>query len=172
MGETVERSVVRCWSCSLMQYETMSGKCRRCGIGLIRADDVEQAIASAEPAAVAAPLVGGFDRARFTALRKARNLTVRALAIRVNRPRTWISKIEHGHSIPRPSSLYLLSNALNCSVGEMLFDPSGDRLKAEAELLADPFLAEMAGDLARLDDTARNRVLCEAIYLDKRRRAA
>jgi transcriptional regulator with XRE-family HTH domain len=83
-------------------------------------------------------------------LRHARNLSQRQLALRMQVPRTYISKIENAKAIPTLSSLERLAAALEAEVSDLLHDARSRRQDAVATIVADPFLAELLPLVSRL----------------------
>lgn len=156
MAPVEQREVVRCDSCSLVQFRTSSSVCRRCRKAL----EVEEP----EPVASVIALVpaketaeGGLQvAAAVRELRQVRNLSQRQLAARMNVPRTYISKIENGKAMPTLSSLDRLAKALQVDISTLLRD-AGTRQRDEANvLMADPFLAEIAHYASQLDSLQRS----------------
>ena len=88
-------------------------------------------------------------------IRKARHLSQRQLASRMQVPRTYISKIENGKAIPTLGSLERLAEALEVDVSQLVRDARSRREEEVASILADPFLAEIAAVLPRLDNLQR-----------------
>jgi len=88
-------------------------------------------------------------------VRKARHLSQRQLAGRMQVPRTYISKIENGKAIPTLGSLERLAAALEVDVCQLLRDTRSIRDEEVAAILADPFLAEIAALLPYLDQMQR-----------------
>ena len=88
-------------------------------------------------------------------IRRARHLSQRQLASRMQVPRTYISKIENGKAIPTLGSLERLANALEVSVCQLVRDSRSRREEEVAAIFADPFLAEVAELLPRLDSLQR-----------------
>jgi transcriptional regulator with XRE-family HTH domain len=88
-------------------------------------------------------------------IRKARHLSQRQLAGRMQVPRTYISKIENGKAIPTLGSLERLASALEVDVCQLVRDSRSRRDEEVAALLADPFLAEIAALLPHLDSLQR-----------------
>lgn len=156
------REVVRCEHCRLMQYRTSNSLCRRCHKPL----DIEEPIVftpqlvssqNVEPSAEAGLQVAGQVRD----IRRARHLSQRQLAGRMQVPRTYISKIENGKAIPTLGSLERLAQALGVDVCQLVRD-SRSRREAEVEaILADSFLAELASMLPNLDQLQRTILLGE-----------
>ena len=153
------REVVRCECCRLMQYRTNNSLCRRCHKPL----DIE------EPAQLMPQLVTGLPgtdspdvdlqvAAQVREIRRARHLSQRQLAARMQVPRTYISKIENGKAIPTLGSLERLAAALGVGVCHLVRDARSRREEEVAAILADPFLAEIAALLPRLDSLHRTLV--------------
>jgi transcriptional regulator with XRE-family HTH domain len=88
-------------------------------------------------------------------IRKARHLSQRQLASRMQVPRTYISKIENGKAIPTLGSLERLAEALEVEVCQLVRDARSRREEEITAILADPFLAEIAALLPRLDSLQR-----------------
>ena len=153
------REVVRCDFCSLVQYRTSNSLCRKCRKPL----DIE------EPAPLAPQLVttqpvpataeAGLQVAgQVREIRRARHLSQRQLASRMQVPRTYISKIENGKAIPTLGSLERLANALEVEVSQLVRDSRSRREEEVATILSDPFLAEIASMLPHLDSLHRTLV--------------
>ena len=150
------REVVRCEHCTLVQYRTSNSLCRRCHRPL----DIEEPFVLG-PQPVPAPAVhsaaeaGLHVAAQVRDIRKARHLSQRQLASRMQVPRTYISKIENGKAIPTLGSLERLAEALEVDVSALVRDARSRREEEVAAILADPFLAEVAALLPRLDSLQR-----------------
>jgi transcriptional regulator with XRE-family HTH domain len=151
------REVVRCDYCSLVQYRTTNSLCRKCRRPL----DVEEPVRpvlqlvphpSAPPSAEAGLQVAGQVRD----IRKARHLSQRQLAGRMQVPRTYISKIENGKAVPTLSSLDRLARALQVDISTLLRDSNTRHRDETAVLMTDPFLAEIAMYTSQLDDLQRS----------------
>jgi transcriptional regulator with XRE-family HTH domain len=150
---TVEaREVLRCDFCSLVQFRTSNSLCRRCHKPL-EIDEPESAspqLATPDAEAVSEP--EGIDVARAVReVRHTRNLSQRQLALRMQVPRTYISKIENGKAVPTLSSLDRLAQALDVDICELLRDARSRRARETAAMMADPFLSEIAPLIAQLD---------------------
>jgi transcriptional regulator with XRE-family HTH domain len=89
-------------------------------------------------------------------IRRARHLSQRQLASRMMVPRTYISKIENGKAIPTLSSLERLASALGVDMRHLVRDARSLRDEEEANILADPLLAEIAALLPSLDTMHRS----------------
>jgi transcriptional regulator with XRE-family HTH domain len=112
------------------------------------------------PSAQGAEEPEGIDVARAVRdVRHGRNLSQRQLAGRMQEPRTYISKIENAKAVPTLSSLERLANALEVDICELLRDGRSRRARETANLLADPFLSEIAPLIAQLDAFQRSMFL-------------
>ncbi len=150
------REVVRCDYCSLVQYRTSNSLCRKCHKPL----DVEEPAALTPQLVVSSPVPTSAEAGLQVAgqvreIRKARHLSQRQLAGRMQVPRTYISKIENGKAIPTLGSLERLASALEVDVCQLVRDSRSRRDEEVAALLADPFLAEIAALLPHLDSLQR-----------------
>ncbi len=147
---TIEaREVLRCERCQLVQFRTSGGNCRRCHKPL---EPEEPAIAPAPLQSVTASRREELDVAKAVrAIRHAKSLSQRQLALRMEVPRTYISKIENGKAVPTLSSLARLAAALECPIGELLHDARSRRQESLSAVLADPFLCEILPLAARLN---------------------
>jgi len=150
------RAVLRCEHCSLVQFMTTNSLCRRCHRPL-EIDEPE----SLSPALVAVSGHSGSEDGLQVAravrdLRLERNLSQRQLAGRMQVPRTYISKIENGKATPTLSSLERLANALEVDICKLVNDARSRRNEETANLLADPFLAEIAPYIALMDTLQRS----------------
>jgi transcriptional regulator with XRE-family HTH domain len=106
-------------------------------------------------------------------IRKARHLSQRQLAARMQVPRTYISKIENGKAIPTLGSLERLAAALDVDISQLVRDSRSVRDEEVAAIFADPFLAEIAALLPHLE--AMHRTLFQGAVRDAamgRRRSA
>lgn len=168
------REVLRCEHCTLVQFRTLNSLCRRCHKPL----EVEEP----EPPAPQAPSAQeeaagnetGLQVARAVReVRRSRNLSQRQLAGRMQVPRTYISKIENAKAMPTLSSLERLAHALEVDICELLRDARARRSEEANAILADPFLAEVAPYIARLDSLQRSMFLNQVrdMALGRRRSA-
>lgn len=165
------REVLRCEHCSLMQFRTSNSMCRRCRKPL----DVEEMPAPIEIVAASETPASSADAglrvaAQVKDLRKARHLSQRQLASRMQVPRTYISKIENGKAIPTLGSLERLANALEVDICQLVRDGHSQRDEEMAEIFADPFLAELAQYLPKLEALQKSLLLNHA--RDRAREAA
>jgi transcriptional regulator with XRE-family HTH domain len=153
------REVVHCQFCKLVQFRPSNSHCVRCRRPL----DVEEPVrpgpipvdsSPVDPAAEAGLRVAGLVKET----RRARHLSQRQLAGRMQVPRTYISKIENGKAIPTLSSLARLADALGVDVRKLVRDARSQRDEEVASILADPLLAEIAALLPCLDPLHRSLV--------------
>lgn len=168
------REVLRCEHCSLVQFRTLNSLCRRCHKPL--------EIDEPEPAA---PQFAGVPEDAASAetdlqvarsvreLRRARNLSQRQLANRMQVPRTYISKIENAKAMPTLSSLSRLASALEVDICNLLRDARSRRHEEAIFILGDPFLKEIAPYVAQLDALQRSMFLNQVrdMALGRRRSA-
>jgi len=146
------REVVRCEYCRLMQYRTSNSLCRRCRRPL----DIEEPTYLAPQLVTSQPVTDGADAglqvaAQVREMRRARHLSQRQLAGRMQVPRTYISKIENGKAIPTLGSLERLATALGVEVRHLVRDARSRRDEEVTAILGDSFLAEVAALLPHLD---------------------
>lgn len=150
------REVVRCDFCSLVQYRTTNSLCRKCRRPL----DIEEPAPLAPqlvstPQSVASTEAGLQVAAQVREIRRARHLSQRQLASRMQVPRTYISKIENGKAIPTLGSLERLADALEVDMRQLVRDSRSRREEEVLAILSDPFLAEIASMLPYLDSLHR-----------------
>ncbi len=92
-------------------------------------------------------------------LRLRGGLSQRQLALRMGVPRTYVSKIENEKATPTLSSLARLAAALEVSVPDLLRACGPSREDEISELLAEPFLAELAEFTSKLNAMQLSSVL-------------
>ena len=141
---------------SLVQFRTTNSLCRKCHKPL----DIEEPVALTPQLVVSAPVPASAEAGLQVAgqvrdIRKARHLSQRQLAGRMQVPRTYISKIENGKAIPTLGSLERLAAALEVDVCQLVRDARSRRDEEVAAILADPFLSELAALLPQLDSLHR-----------------
>ena len=156
------REVVRCDHCHLVQFKTVNNLCRRCRTSLDE-DEPEPIFAppieatEPEPRERSEVQVAGAIRM----LRQRHGMSQRQLALRMNVPRTYVSKIENEKAIPTLSSLERLAEALEVTVYDLLRLCAPSREDDIRELLADPFLAEMAEFTSSLNAMQLSSILAQ-----------
>jgi transcriptional regulator with XRE-family HTH domain len=139
-----------------MQYRTSNSLCRRCHKPL----DIEEPLHFAPQLVTSQPVAPSAEAGLQVAtqvreIRRARHLSQRQLAGRMQVPRTYISKIENGKAIPTLGSLERLAQALGVDVSQLVRDSRSRRDAEVAAIFADPFLAEIASVLSCLDPLQR-----------------
>jgi transcriptional regulator with XRE-family HTH domain len=139
-----------------MQYRTINSLCRRCHKPL----DFEELAPLTPQLVTSQPAPNNGEAGMQVAgqvreLRRARHLSQRQLAGRMQVPRTYISKIENGKAIPTLGSLERLAAALSVDVRQLVRDARSRRQEAVDSILSDPFLAEIAPLLPHLDSLHR-----------------
>jgi transcriptional regulator with XRE-family HTH domain len=151
----MDREVIRCKSCGLVQYRTNSGNCRRC-VRLLP-PVVEFLI----PPPVTQELPGD-DRQlfekwpnretvenighRIRQLRESRGMTQSQLQARSRVSRSYLSRIESGQMTPSLGTLEKISEALGVGLNRFFIPESN----GEA-LLEDPFIQGLRPFLRQLD---------------------
>jgi transcriptional regulator with XRE-family HTH domain len=139
-----------------MQYRTSNSLCRKCRRPL----DIEEPVALTPQLVTSSPVAASAEAGLQVAgqvreIRRARHLSQRQLASRMQVPRTYISKIENGKAIPTLGSLERLAHALEVEVSQLVRDSRSRREEEVAAIFADPFLAEVAALLPRLEPLQR-----------------
>jgi len=166
------REVVRCDRCHLVQFRTTTNLCRKCRTSL----DAEE-----PPAVLVAPMPApdlgtGTGHAHLQIasairmLRQRNGLSQRQLALRMQVPRTYVSKIENEKATPTLSSLERLARALEVTVPDLL--SGGDRARQDeiCELMRDDFVAQLVPFLATLDAMQKASILAQVRDLTLRPR--
>jgi len=103
-------------------------------------------------------------------LRLRNGLSQRQLAMRMNVPRTYVSKIENEKATPTLSSLERLARALEVKVPDLLNGGERSRQEEIRELLADDFIAEILPFVSQLSGMQLNSVLAQVRDLSVRPR--
>ncbi|MGH9599922.1 MAG: helix-turn-helix domain-containing protein [Terracidiphilus sp.] len=148
------REVVRCEHCRLVQFMPRKQLCVRCHQPLEVEEPARLQLVTSRPVpdtAEAGMQVAGQVRE----IRRARHLSQRQLAGRMQVPRTYISKIENGKAIPTLGSLERLASALEVGVRQLVRDARSQREEEASAILADPFLAEIAALLPHWNSLQR-----------------
>src|SRR3989454_12472733 len=151
----MDREVVRCKVCGLVQYRTRTGNCRRC----VRLLPPKVEFLIPPPAPQELP---GDDRQlfekwpnretvenigqRIRQLRESRAMTQSQLQARSRVSRSYLSRIESGQMTPSLGTLEKISEALSVGLNRF-FIPESD---GEA-LLEDPFIQGLRPFLRQLD---------------------
>src|SRR5205814_485995 len=119
-------------------------------------DEPEPEIAAMPEPAIAPPcrsnLPGHLQLASsIRSLRHRNGLSQRQLALRMNVPRTYVSKIENEKATPTLSSLERLARALEVQVSDLLKGGVRTHEDDVRDLMADEFVAEMVPYVSRLN---------------------
>jgi len=103
-------------------------------------------------------------------LRQKSGLSQRQLALRMQLPRTYVSKIENEKAMPTLSSLQRLATALEVSMGDLLKGSSRTLEDEITDLMHDEFIAEVVGYMDKLDSMQRSSLLAQVRDLSVRPR--
>lgn len=158
------REVLRCDHCHLVQFRTNNNLCRRCKLSL---DSIEEEVLPPPPEPTPDAPAHGRNHLQIAAairmLRQRNGLSQRQLALRMQVPRTYVSKIENDKATPTLSSVQRLAIALEVSVTELLEHStgSGSRQREIEALLADEFIREIHPFIAKLDAMQRSTFLTQ-----------
>ena len=163
---------MRCDRCHLVQFRTANSLCRKCRTSL---DAEEPPLILVAPAPAAEP-ANGNGRAHLQiasairTLRQRGGLSQRQLALRMQVPRTYVSKIENEKATPTLSSLERLARALEVTVPDLL--SGGDRARQDEiyELMKDDFVAQLVPFLSTLDALQKASILGQVRELTLRPR--
>jgi transcriptional regulator with XRE-family HTH domain len=150
----LDREVIRCKTCGLVQYRTRTGNCRRCVRALPQRLEflipppapAEEAGAETTPEKFANRETVENIGQRIRQLRESRAMTQSQLQSRSKVSRSYLSRIESGQMTPSLGTLEKISEALNVGLNRF-FIPESD---GEA-LLEDPFIQGMRPFLRQLD---------------------
>ncbi len=145
------REVVRCDQCQLVQFRTTNNYCRRCKTSLDEVPEPEPiAVVTAPDNLETMPSRQIPVAAAIRALRIRSGLSQRQLALRMNVPRTYVSKIENEKACPTLGSLERLASALRVRVCDLL--TTGHTIEDDIrELSTDEFIAELIPYMKKLN---------------------
>ncbi|MGH9509380.1 MAG: helix-turn-helix domain-containing protein, partial [Terriglobales bacterium] len=169
------REVVKCDYCRLVQFRTASNNCRKCHKCL---DRPEPEPAPVEPVPAHAQGTGNGNGNGHTHLqlamsirliRQRNGLSQRQLALRMQVPRTYVSKIENEKATPTLSSIARLARALEVTVPDLLNGSDGREAEIR-DLMNDAFIAELVPYLSKLDGMQWSSVLTQVRDLSLRPR--
>ncbi|HZD93522.1 MAG TPA: helix-turn-helix transcriptional regulator, partial [Candidatus Sulfotelmatobacter sp.] len=154
-----------------VQFRTNNNLCRKCRTSL---DEDEPEPILAPPPAEEAPSNGHRSHLQVAAairmLRLKSGLSQRQLALRMQVPRTYVSKIENEKAMPTLSSLQRLATALEVSMGDLLKGSSRTLEDEISDLMHDEFIAEVVQYLDKLDPMHRSTLLAQVRDLSIRPR--
>ncbi len=150
----LDREVIRCKTCGLVQYRTRTGNCRRCVRALPQRleflipppEPPEEATAEPAPEKWANQETVENIGQRIRQLRESRGMTQSMLQSRSKVSRSYLSRIESGQMTPSLGTLEKISEALGVGLNRF-FIPESD---GEA-LLEDPFIQGLRPFLRQLD---------------------
>jgi transcriptional regulator with XRE-family HTH domain len=103
-------------------------------------------------------------------LRQKSGLSQRQLAMRMQVPRTYVSKIENEKAMPTLSSLQRLATALEVPMGDLLKGTSRSLEDEISDLMQDDFMAQVVPYLDKLDAMQRSSLLSQVRDLSVRPR--
>jgi len=150
----MDREVIRCKTCGLVQYRTRTGNCRRCVRALPQRLEFlippappveEQGVETASDKFANQKTVENIGQ-RIRQLRESRGMTQSQLQSKSKVSRSYLSRIESGQMTPSLGTLEKISEALNVGLNRF-FIPESD---GEA-LLEDPFIQGLRPFLQQLD---------------------
>ena len=156
------REVVRCDHCHLVQFRTNNHLCRKCRTSLD--EEIPEPILLV-PSAPAEPANGQHARLQVASairmLRQKSGLSQRQLAMRMQVPRTYVSKIENEKAVPTLSSMQRLATALEVTMVDLLKGSSRTLEDEIDDLMHDGFIAEVVPLLDKLDAMQRSILLSQ-----------
>ena len=151
----MDREVIRCKSCGLVQYRTNSGNCRRClrllppVVEFLIPPPVTQELPGDNPQLFEKwpnrETVENIGH-RIRQLRESRGMTQSQLQARSRVSRSYLSRIESGQMTPSLGTLEKISEALGVGLNRFFIPESN----GEA-LLEDPFIQGLRPFLRQLD---------------------
>jgi transcriptional regulator with XRE-family HTH domain len=156
------REVIRCDHCQLVQFQTHNHLCRKCRTSL----DPEEPAPVEVAAPIPAPSNGnGHPQLQIASairlLRQRSGLSQRQLAMRMQVPRTYVSKIENEKAMPTLSSLQRLAKALEVHVPDLLNGGKRTHQDEVRELMADPFISELVPYVSKLNGMQCSSILAQ-----------
>ena len=177
------REVIRCQGCQLVQFRTVSGRCRRCAKSVPPRLVLVPHVASAEepskalgrrfpvrPSSPPRPFLlrdAHFEKpkigAKLARLRKERGLSQTELARLADIPRSYVSRMENDHLMPGPRIASRLAAAVGVEIVDLL---SCEAARGSASLLSkDPTCARLLSEFSRLDPQRMAAVLAKARHM-------
>lgn len=146
---------VRCRACQLNQYPTARETCRRCGAELFEKAATIIVETPTEPPAPQYTFAQRVARELRT-IRRMRGLSQRQLKAATGQPRTYFSKLENSACTPSVESLFRVLVGIGITPYQFFLRVEGVR---NSSIWADPFLSEIAPDVAKLTNAQRGEVL-------------
>jgi transcriptional regulator with XRE-family HTH domain len=164
------REVVRCDHCHLVQFRTTNNLCRKCRTSLDE-DEPEPILAASTASAEPAGEDSQLQVAKaIRTLRQKSGLSQRQLALRMQVPRTYVSKIENEKAMPTLSSLQRLATALEVSMADLVRGNERTLSDEITDLMRDEFISEVVPYLNCLDSMQRSSLLSQVRELTLRPR--
>jgi transcriptional regulator with XRE-family HTH domain len=153
------REVVRCDDCQLVQFRTSNNICRRCKTPL---DAIPEVVTMHVPVVMPSTVTTRTNQipvaAAIRSLRMRAGLSQRQLAMRMNVPRTYVSKIENEKACPTLGSLERLAVALRVRVCDLL--TTGHTTEDDIRALSqDEFISELMPYMRKLNGLQWSSVL-------------
>lgn len=102
--------------------------------------------------------------------RQKSGLSQRQLALRMQVPRTYVSKIENEKAMPTLSSLQRLATALEVTMADLLKGSNRTLEDEIADLMHDDFVSQVMPYLKQLDNMQRSSLLSQVRELSVRPR--
>ena len=150
----MDREVIRCKTCGLVQYRTRTGNCRRCVRALPQR--MEYLIPQEAPQEQVAPetIASKFANQetvenigqRIRQLRESRGMTQSQLQARSRVSRSYLSRIESGQMTPSLGTLEKIAEALGVGLNRFFVPESNGET-----VLEDPFIQGLRPFLRQLD---------------------
>ncbi len=151
----IDREVIRCKVCGLVQYRTRAGSCRRCMRMLPpKLDFLLQATAPQDLPGDDRQLMEAWPNRdtvenigqRIRQLRESRGMTQSQLQARSRVSRSYLSRIESGQMTPSLGTLEKISEALGVGMNRFFIPESTGEV-----LMEDPFIQGLRPFLRQLD---------------------
>jgi transcriptional regulator with XRE-family HTH domain len=155
------REVVRCDHCHLVQFRTNNHLCRKCKASLDEDEPEPILVVQPEPEPVNGTRSHLQIASAIRMLRQKSGLSQRQLALRMQVPRTYVSKIENEKAMPTLSSLQRLATALEVGVADLLKGSSRTLEDEIDDLMSDEFISQITPFLAQLDAMQRSTLLAQ-----------
>lgn len=163
--------IIKCGYCDLTQFNNRPN-CRRCRrpfpLEISEDPEPQPELSAPEPERSGEFHASAVVSACLRRLRKHREMSQRDVGKVIGVPRSWISKMETGSTVPTMNSLERLAAALRVPV-VALVDTGACKVFLADELLADPFIAEIAPYVQQLSRNARSELIAAAFAAPGRR---
>ena len=177
------RDVIRCRGCQLVQFRTISDRCRRCSKSLppklmlvprnASAGESPEALPGQSPIrtpSLAVPFLLShrhFEKLKMGRLlqrfRGERGMTQGELALLAVVPRSYVSRIENDHLLPGPRIASRLAAVLAVEIRDLL--PGAPEFARNGSLSKDPTCAQLCAGFSRLQPQEMAAVLSEVRHM-------